>query len=159
MRQPLLVMMLMVSVLCGNTASCDKSNTNINPDPIIGNNDNDMSSNKITIKINSKIFTATLLDNNSAKAFKQILPITVRMTDLNDNEKKYDLADNLPAKPSKPGSIKKGDLMLYGSRTLVLFYQSFSTVYSYTKLGAVDDVSGFASALGSGSATVTFEIK
>ena len=54
---------------------------------------------------------------------------------------------------------KNGDLMLYGSKTLVLFYQSFSTSYSYTKLGAIDDATGLATALASGNVAVTFELE
>lgn len=50
--------------------------------------------------------------------------------------------------------------MLYGSRTLVLFYETFSSSYSYTRIGVVvDDVSGYASALGSGNVTVSFELE
>jgi hypothetical protein len=73
------------------------------------------------------------------------------------NEKYYYLPNSLPKNSSNPETIKNGDLMHYGSKTLVLFYKTFSTSYSYTKLGSVDDVTGLASALGSGNVTVTFE--
>ena len=116
-----------------------------------------MADGKIKITVNSQTFTATLLENNSAKAFKEMLPLTNNMTELNGNEKYYDFPNSLPTNTSNPGTIKNGDLMLYGSKTLVLFYKTFSTTYSYTKLGSVDDVTGLATALGSGNVTVTFE--
>ncbi len=114
---------------------------------------------KIKIKVNAQTFTATLLDNNSAKAFRDMLPLTINMVELNGNEKYYDLPNGLPTASANPGTIKNGDLMLYGSKTLVLFYKTFSTSYSYTKLGAIEDATGLASALGSGNVTVTFEVE
>jgi len=54
---------------------------------------------------------------------------------------------------------RNGDIMLYGSRTLVLFYETFSSSYSYTSIGIVNDVSRYASALGSGNVTVSFELE
>ena len=81
------------------------------------------------------------------------------MTELNGNEKYFDLADNLPANASNPGTIQAGDLMLYGSNTLVLFYKSFTTSYNYTRLARVDNPSGLAAALGSGNITVKFEVE
>lgn len=82
------------------------------------------------------------------------------MRDLNRNEKFFDLSSaSLPTNASSAGTIRNGDIMLYGSRTLVLFYETFSSSYSYTRIGVVDDVSGYASALGSGNVTVSFELE
>ena len=52
---------------------------------------------------------------------------------------------------------KSGDLMMYGSKTLVLFYETFSTSYSYTKIGQIDDTEDLTKALGTKNVTVTFE--
>lgn len=135
-------------------SSCNKELDN----PSTGNN-TIMANGKIKITVNSKIFTATLLDNNSAKAFKEMLPMTISMKELNGDEKYYDLPERLPTEASNPGTTKTGDLMLFGSRTLVLFYKNHSTSYSYTRLGKVDDTTDLASILGSGNATITFELK
>ena len=104
-------------------------------------------------------FTATLLDNPSAAAFVARLPLTVAMSELNGNEKYHDLPAGLPTNATSPGTMQAGDLMLYGTTTLVLFYQSFSTSYRYTRLGRIDNPAGLAVALGRGSVTVTFELQ
>jgi hypothetical protein len=70
------------------------------------------------------------------------------MSELNNNEKYYNFSQRLPASSERVGSIKNGYIMLYGSDCLVLFYKSFSTSYSYARLGLVADPSGLASALG-----------
>lgn len=122
------------------------------------NNDNNNNSmnNKLIITVGTAFFAATLSDNASATAFKTMLPMTVNMSEMNGNEKLYYLPNRLPTSASSPGSIRAGDLMLWGSDCLVLFYKSFPSSYSYTRLGRVDNPSELASALGSGSVTVTF---
>ncbi|TDE55298.1 cyclophilin-like fold protein [Flavobacterium sp. GT3P67] len=154
MKHSFLILLTFMSVFISSASSCNKENDNINTE-----NNNTMSNGKMKITVNSQTFTATLLDNNSAKAFKEMLPLTINMTELNGNEKYYDLPNNLPTNSPNSGTIKNGDLMLFGSKTFVLFYKTHSTSYSYAKLGMVDDVTGLATALGSGNVIVSFELE
>ncbi len=79
--------------------------------------------------------TASLRDNPTTRALLERLPMTVTMCELNGNEKYVYMEESLPANARRPGQIPAGDLMLYGSDCLVLFYESFSSSYSYTTLG------------------------
>ncbi|HET6556452.1 MAG TPA: cyclophilin-like fold protein [Prolixibacteraceae bacterium] len=112
---------------------------------------------KIKITVGTNSFIATTSNNATAQAFVALLPLTVIMSELNGNEKFYQLSNNLPAEPELPSTIRAGDLMLYGQNILVLFYETFTTSYSYTKIGVIDDPAGLKSALGTGNPTVTFE--
>ncbi|MCF2489070.1 cyclophilin-like fold protein [Dyadobacter sp. CY347] len=137
------------------------------PNPNVKNNNentSDTMGNQLKIKIGSKLFHATLLDNETVHAFKARLPLTISMSELNGNEKLYNFPANLPTNASNPKTINTGDLMIYSSNVLVLFYKSFATSYSYTRLGRIADPTGLeaaltASAAGSGNVTVTFEME
>ena len=134
------------------------NNNGNNPDDNDDNNDDTPVSNNLKITIGPVSFNATLDNNETAKAFKRLLPMTVDMSELHGNEKYYYLSNGLPTASSNPGTIRTGDLMLYGSTCVVLFYETFSTSYTYTRLGRITNPSGLASALGSGGVNVTFEI-
>lgn len=108
--------------------------------------------------VGDKVFPATLADNNTAEDFRELLPLTINMSELNGNEKYYYLSHSFTVDESVPDMIHAGDIMLYGRSCLVLFYQTFETTYAYTRLGAIHDPTGLAEALGSGSVTVTFEL-
>ena len=154
MKYSLLIYLIFISVLIVYASFSFKDD-----DIVSIKNSNEMTNVKIKITVNAQTFAATLLDNNSAKAFKQMLPLEINMIELNGNEKYCDLQKSLPTDPFHPKTIKNGDLMLYGSETLVLFYKTFSTSYSYTKLGEAEDATGLASALGSRDTIVTFELE
>ncbi|MBX9188484.1 hypothetical protein HCG69_10420 [Bacteroides sp. K03] len=140
------------------TVNPNESDDNNDPNKP-GNNEEDNSmNNNLKINIGSTSFNVTLEDNPTVTAFKSLLPMTVNMSEMNNNEKYYYLPENLPTASSNPGRIQTGDLMLYGSSCVVLFYKTFSTSYSYTRLGRVDNPVGLASALGSGNITATFEL-
>lgn len=111
---------------------------------------------RMWMTINERRFAITLSDNDTARALAAQLPLTLHMEELNGNEKHAKLPTSLPADASRPGIIRSGDLMLYGADTLVVFYSTFNSAYSYTRIGQVDDTVGLAQALGPQSARVTF---
>lgn len=135
-------------------AACDTDN----PLPVPNNNTDTPMNNQLTITVGTASFTVTLADNAAAAAFKARLPLTLNMPELNGNEKYFNLPESLPVAASHPGTIQAGDLMLYGSDCLVLFYETFRTSYSYTRIGRIDNPSGLAAALGRGSVSVTFRL-
>lgn len=101
-------------------------------------------------------FAITLADTEAARAFAAMSPLSMDMADLNSNEKHAELLKALPTNASRPGTIRNGDLMLYGSRTLVIFYMTFDSSYSYTRIGHVEDPAGLAQALGNGGVRIAF---
>lgn len=103
-------------------------------------------------------FAVTLEDNPTARAFLQMLPMSLEMPDLNDNEKHVRLARSLPTSATRPGTIRTGDLMLYGNDTLVVFYKTFASSYSYTRIGRVTQLDGLVEALGPGSQRISFAL-
>ena len=110
----------------------------------------------IDIDIDGTTFTAHLEDNATARAFLDLLPTTLTMDELNGNEKYHYLDSPLPSEPQRVGTIHAGDIMLYGSDCIVLFYQTFRTPYSYTRIGSIADPGRLSNALGAGTASVTF---
>ena len=144
----------LISFICIQLYACNK-NEDIEP----ANNSNTISNtDSMKITIGTNIFKASLYDNATATAFKAKLPLTVDMSELNRNEKYFDLPNILPTNASNPGTIQTGDVMLYGSNTLVLFYQTFSTSYNYSRIGRIANPAGLADALGLGNTTVKFEL-
>lgn len=113
---------------------------------------------KIKITVGTTSFVASTYDNETAEAFVALLPMTIDMEELNGNEKYHYLSGNLPNSPANPGTINAGDIMLWGQNCVVLFYETFSTSYSYTKIGKVDNTTGLKEALGTGDVTVKFEL-
>lgn len=109
------------------------------------------------IIIGGKTFDAVLEDNAAAKKFLEKLPLEISMNELNGNEKYYRLGERFPSNDSRVGTIHAGDLLLWSSNTVVLFYETFSSGYSYTRLGKILNTAGLKDAVGNGNIRVRFE--
>ena len=103
--------------------------------------------------INGKEYKIDLEDNETANSFVGLLPQELNMRELNGNEKYIYLDTTLPTNSFNPKRINVGDVMLYGDNCLVIFYKSFDTSYSYTKIGHIDNLPN----LGNDSISVKFE--
>ena len=103
--------------------------------------------------IDKKEYIINLESNETVKEFISMLPQKLKMSELNGNEKYAYLDYVLPTKPTNPKRINAGDVMLYDNNCLVIFYKSFNTSYSYTKIGHIDNLP----VLDSDTVTVKFE--
>ncbi len=110
-----------------------------------------------TLKINNQSFSIDLEDNETVQKFIELLPLTMDMQELNGNEKYYYMETSLPTNSEKVGYIDAGDIMLFGDNCLVLFYKSFSTSYSYTRIGHIENVENLETFVGHQNVTVTIE--
>ncbi|MBQ9312170.1 MAG: hypothetical protein IJ213_03890 [Bacteroidales bacterium] len=154
-----IVFLLIVFFSCSAFSSCnddevEKRNTQTETR---NENDNTLKTQVMTIKIGNREFKAQLENSKTVEVLLKLLPIDVNMQELNGNEKYVYLSENLPTATYKPNKINKGDIMLYGQNCLVIFYKTFSTSYSYTKIGHIEGTSLLEESLGKGSVKVRFE--
>lgn len=114
---------------------------------------------KMNVQIGNSTFTATLEDNPAVDSLVQMMedaPVVIEMSDYSGFEKVGSLGTSLPASNSHT-TTQSGDIVLYNGNQIVIFYGSNS--WSYTRLGKIDDLSGWEEALGSGDVTVTFSME
>ncbi len=111
---------------------------------------------KMTLQIGNSSFTATLENNLAVDAFVEMMsdsPVIIQMNDYSGFEKVGSLGTSLPV-DDRQTTTHAGDIVLYNGNQIVIFYGSNS--WSYTRLGKIDDLSGWEDALGSGDIAVTF---
>ena len=104
------------------------------------NNTVEKVSDTVKVFINDKEYKFNLYDNETADSLVKLFPLEVNMKTLSENEVYVYLDEKLPTNSSNPKNITAGDVMLYGDDCLVIFYKTFNTSYSYTKIGHIDDL-------------------
>lgn len=113
----------------------------------------------MNVQVGDVVFSATLEENEAVDAFVEMMrenSVVIQMSDYSGFEKVGPLVTSLPASNSQT-TTHAGDIVLYNGNQVVIFYGSNS--WSYTRLGHIDDLTGWEEALGSGDVTVTFSLQ
>lgn len=115
----------------------------------------------LKIQVGETIFTASLAENSTVNALKELLsdgPLTLSMSDYAGMEKGADLGTVLPEN-NQQMNTKPGDIILYQGRTFVIYYDTNS--WSLTPIGTIDSVDPdvLREVLGSGDVEVTISLE
>ena len=113
----------------------------------------------MNVQVGDVVFSATLEENEAVSALVEMMresPVVIQMSDYSGFEKVGPLGTSLPASNSQT-TTQAGDIVLYNGSQIVIFYGSNS--WSYTRLGRIDDLTGWEDALGSGDMTVIFSLE
>lgn len=150
---------IMVFYILGcSVGSLPESNPQDEPEKIVEENMEEIMAEKMTLEIGDSAFTATLESNAAVDALVEMMndaPVTIQMSDYSGFEKVGSLGTGLPADDSRT-TTQAGDIVLYNGNQIVVFYGS--NTWSYTRIGKIDDLSGWEDALGSGDVSVTFSL-
>lgn len=116
--------------------------------------------NTMKIQAGNITFTATLADNSSAAALKELLaqgPLTIQMSDYGNMEKVGPIGQSLPRNDTQT-TTGPGDIILYQGNSLVIYYDTNS--WNFTPIGKIEGVTQeeLLAALGNGSVSVTFSL-
>lgn len=121
-------------------------------------NSEDNTVTKMNVQVGIITFLATLESNIAVNEFVQMMqeaPVVLNMSDYSGFEKVGTLETNLTTSNSQTNT-QAGDIVLYNGNQIVIFYDSHS--WTYTRLAKIDDLSGWAEALGNGDVQVTFSV-
>ncbi len=113
----------------------------------------------MNVQVGDVVFSATLEENEAVSALVEMMresPVVIQMSDYSGFEKVGPLGTSLPANNSQT-TTQAGDIVLYNGNQIVIFYGSNS--WSYTRLGHINDLTGWEDALGSGDVTVIFSLE
>ena len=129
------------------------------PETDIQNNTEKNEVTNMNVQVGDVVFSATLEENEAVSGLVEMMresPVVIQMSDYSGFEKVGSLGTSLPTSNSQT-TIQAGDIVLYNGNQIVIFYGSNS--WSYTRLGHIDNLTGWEEALGSGDVTVTFSLE
>ena len=112
---------------------------------------------QMNVQVGGSTFTATLEENEAVDALVDMMEqgsVTIQMSDYSGFEKVGPLGTSLPTS-NQQTTTQAGDIVLYQGNQIVMFYGSNS--WSYTRLGHIDDLTGWEEE--SGTTAAGFRIR
>lgn len=149
-----LIIISTLLILCGCSKQIDSNDKTSEVTDDITSTQGDKS---MELLINGQSYKVNLYDNSTVNQLLERLPMTLSMDDLHLNEKYHYLNKSLPTNSESIGTISAGDLMLFGSDCIVLFYETFTTSYQYTRIGYLENIDGLKEISGNKSVEITFQ--
>ena len=146
------LMLIMSMTGCGDTGQAG-----VSKDENLEETEN-ITNMKMNVQIGNVSFTAILEDNVATRELIEMLrqeAISIDMSDYSGFEKVGSLEKSLTT-DNHQTTTSAGDIVLYNGNQIVMFYGSNS--WSYTRIGRIEDLSGWEEALGSGSITAIFTL-
>ena len=134
----IIVSVVVTTIMMNNKES--NKDPNLSPETNQSIDNEEMTMDKVYINIDNKKLGIDLENNSTTSALIKLLPLGLSMNDLNGNEKYAYLNESLPTNTYSPKHIEAGDVMLFGDNCLVIFYESFDTSYSYSKIGHISNL-------------------
>ena len=137
---PILIAIIVSVVVTTIMINNKDKDPNLSPETNQSIDNEEMTMDEVYININNKKLGIDLENNSTTSALIKLLPLELSMNDLNGNEKYVYLNESLPTNTYSPKHIEAGDVMLFGDNCLVIFYESFDTSYSYSKIGHINNL-------------------
>jgi len=150
MKQNIVLLVMLLVFFTGTACGQGEQNTNTS----------ESQGTPMYLHIGNETLTATLIDNSSTRALRELLainPITINMSDYGNFEKVGSLGTTLPQN-NQQITTQSGDLILYQGNQFVIYYDRNS--WSLTHLGRIDDVSQqeLKNIFGTGNVTVRLSL-
>lgn len=162
----LLAIMLITMTSCGKsnntpTPTTDEPSTTITTpsDDNQTTKEDETANMKLTIKINDIEVDVIWTDNDSVRALKNLAKdgLTINMSKYGGFEQVGSIGSTLPSSDTRI-TTNPGDIVLYSSNQIVLFYDS--NTWSYTKLGHINlSKSELTDLLGDEDVVITLNLK
>ena len=163
----LLAIMLIIMTSCGKSDNSSTQPTTDEPSTTITTPSDDNSTTKedetanmkLTLKIDDMEVDVIWSDNDSVKALKNLAKdgLTINMSKYGGFEQVGSIGSTLPSADTRI-TTNPGDIVLYSSNQIVLFYDS--NTWSYTKLGHINlSKSELTDLLGDEDVVITLNLK